>query len=108
MMSQAYTHHWDEIEYFNLAVPHAEVKPELKGILLTDATAVTHLWDTWKGRCLLRVPEENSMANESVSCEVCHLIQKAQTDPPFNFSYYIVPGMTKYSGREPEITVTGS
>ncbi len=31
MMSQAYTHHWDEIEYFNLAVPHAEVKPELKG-----------------------------------------------------------------------------
>jgi|GEM_PF-2479247 len=24
MMSQAYTHHWDEIEYFKLAVPHAE------------------------------------------------------------------------------------
>ena len=24
MMSQAYTHHWDEIEYFELAVPHAE------------------------------------------------------------------------------------
>lgn len=23
MMSQAYTHHWDEIEYFKLAVPHA-------------------------------------------------------------------------------------
>jgi len=23
MMSQAYTHHWDEIEYFELAVPHA-------------------------------------------------------------------------------------
>jgi hypothetical protein len=23
MMSQAYTHHWDEIEYFQLAVPHA-------------------------------------------------------------------------------------
>ncbi|MBS3944019.1 MAG: hypothetical protein KGZ42_00845, partial [Melioribacter sp.] len=24
MMSQAYTHEWDEIEYFQLAVPHAE------------------------------------------------------------------------------------
>ncbi|RPJ02885.1 MAG: hypothetical protein EHM31_02340, partial [Candidatus Aminicenantes bacterium] len=24
MMSQAYTHHWDEIEYFKLAVPQAE------------------------------------------------------------------------------------
>ena len=31
MMSQAYTHHWDEIEYFDLAVPHAEVNPALKG-----------------------------------------------------------------------------
>ncbi len=27
MMSQAYTHHWDEIEYFDLAVPHAEKDP---------------------------------------------------------------------------------
>ena len=31
MMSQAYTHHWDEIEYFDLAVPHSNAKPELKG-----------------------------------------------------------------------------
>ena len=30
MMSQAYTHHWDEIEYFDLAVAHATAKPELK------------------------------------------------------------------------------
>ncbi len=30
MMSQAYTHHWDEIEYFDLAVAHAAAKPELK------------------------------------------------------------------------------
>ncbi|MBN1108308.1 MAG: hypothetical protein JXA55_06040, partial [Bacteroidales bacterium] len=30
LMSQAYTHHWDEIEYFDLAVRHAEVKPDLK------------------------------------------------------------------------------
>jgi len=29
MMSQAYTHHWDEIEYFDLAVPHEAAKPDL-------------------------------------------------------------------------------
>jgi hypothetical protein len=48
-------------------------------------------------------PEAKSMANESVSCEVCHLVQSAQTDPPFNFSYLIVPGMTKYAGRTPTV-----
>jgi hypothetical protein len=48
-------------------------------------------------------PEEKSMANESVSCEVCHLTQSAQTDPPFNFSYYIVPGITKQAGRTPQV-----
>ena len=29
MMSQSYTHHWDEIEYFELAVPHAEKEPKV-------------------------------------------------------------------------------
>ena len=32
MMSIAYTHHWDEIEYFNLAVPHAEVDEKVAGV----------------------------------------------------------------------------
>ena len=32
MMSQAYTHHWDEIEYFQLAVPHAEKDPVVAGV----------------------------------------------------------------------------
>ncbi|MGB3399437.1 MAG: hypothetical protein WBA34_04610, partial [Candidatus Deferrimicrobiaceae bacterium] len=32
MMSQAYTHHWDEIEYFKLAVPHAEKDQMVAGV----------------------------------------------------------------------------
>jgi hypothetical protein len=32
MMSQAYTHHWDEIEYFKLAVPHAEKDQTVAGV----------------------------------------------------------------------------
>ena len=30
MMSQAYTHHWDEIEYFDLAVEHSKKDPFFK------------------------------------------------------------------------------
>ena len=31
MMSQSYTHAWDEIEYFELAVPHAAKNPKVAG-----------------------------------------------------------------------------
>ena len=31
-MSMAFTHHWDEIEYFDLAVKHAEKNPDLKAV----------------------------------------------------------------------------
>ncbi|MDD5507664.1 MAG: multiheme c-type cytochrome [Bacteroidales bacterium] len=33
MMSQAYTHHWDEIEYFELAVAQAEKVPAIKEVV---------------------------------------------------------------------------
>ena len=32
-MAMAFTHHWDEIEYFDLAVKHAEKNPELAGVV---------------------------------------------------------------------------
>jgi hypothetical protein len=102
MMSQAYTHHWDEIEYFDLAVPHSEVDPFMKEA--ADGCNGCHTPLAYMGGTLPPPrPEEKSMANESVSCEVCHLTQRAQVDPPVNFSYYIEPGRTKYSGREPEM-----
>lgn len=103
MMSQAYTHHWDEIEYFDLAVPHAAAKPDLKDPV--DGCNGCHAPLAFMGGKTFPPPRpsEKSMANESVSCEVCHLTQSAQTDPPFNFSYLIKPGMTKYAGREPAV-----
>ncbi len=103
MMSQAYTHEWDEIEYFDLAVAHAKAKPELKDAVDGCNGCHTPLAFMGGGQFPPPRPSEKSMANESVSCEVCHLIQSAQTDPPFNFSYLIKPGMTKYAGRNPEI-----
>ena len=101
-MSQAYTHHWDEIEYFDLAVKHAAAKPELKDAV--DGCNGCHTPLAFmSGPFPPPRPSENSMANESVSCEVCHLIQAAQSDPPFNFSYVIKPGTTKYAGRTPTV-----
>ena len=98
MMSQAYTHHWDEIEYFDLAVAHANAKPELKDAV--DGCNGCHTPIAYMGGTLPPPrPSENSMANESVSCEVCHLVTGAAVDPPVNFSYLIQPGMTKFSGR---------
>jgi len=99
MMSQAYTHHWDEIEYFDLAVAHASKVPELKEAVDGCNGCHTPL-GFMNGEMPPARPSENTMANESVSCEVCHLIQGSTTDPPFNFSYIIQPGQTKYSGRE--------
>jgi nitrate/TMAO reductase-like tetraheme cytochrome c subunit len=103
MMSQAYTHHWDEIEYFDLAVAHARAKPEIKDVV--DGCNGCHTPLAFMGGHQFPPPRpsEKSMANESVSCEVCHLVQSAQSDPPYNFSYLIKPGMTKYAGRVPEI-----
>ena len=103
MMSQAYTHHWDEIEYFDLAVGHSAAKPEIKDVV--DGCNGCHAPLAYMGSKEFPPPrpEAKSMANESVSCEVCHLTQSAQTDPPFNFSYLIKPGMTKYAGRTPGV-----
>jgi len=102
MMSQAYTHHWDEIEYFDLAVAHAEVKPSLKDPV--DGCNGCHTPIGFMGgKFPPPRPSEKTIVNESVSCEVCHLTQSAQTDPPFNFSYLIKPGMTKYASRQPGI-----
>ena len=98
MMSQAYTHHWDEIEYFDLAVAHAKAKPGIKDVI--DGCNGCHTPLAFMGGPLPPPrPSEKSLANESVSCEVCHLVQSAQTDPPHNFSYLIKPGITKYSSR---------
>jgi hypothetical protein len=101
MMSQAYTHHWDEIEYFKLAVAHAEAKPELKDVV--DGCNGCHTPMAYlAGDVTPPRPEEGSRANESVSCEVCHLIKGIEGDTAYNFNWVIEPGQTKYSSRKGE------
>ncbi|MBN1348328.1 hypothetical protein JXJ21_02885, partial [candidate division KSB1 bacterium] len=102
MMSQAYTHHWDEIEYFDLAVAHAEKVPSLKPA--ADGCNGCHTPLAFlAGDVPPPRPSENSRANESVSCDLCHTVNKFKGDVPFNFSYVSEPGRKKW-GNKPGLT----
>ncbi|MBD3169415.1 MAG: hypothetical protein GF307_08020 [candidate division Zixibacteria bacterium] len=98
MMSQAYTHHWDEIEYFKLAVPHAERDEKVAGVKAgcngCHAPIAFLAGDVPPPR-----PEEGSRANESVSCDLCHTIVGFEGDTPFNYNWISDPGDKKYGPR---------
>jgi len=91
MMSQAYTHHWDEIEYFKLAVPHAEKDPMVAGVK-ADCNGCHSPLAFWPVTCHPRCQPKNSRANESVSCELCHTVTGFAGDVPFNFNWISIPG----------------
>lgn len=99
MMSQAYTHAWDEIEYFKLAVPHAEKDPKVAGVK-AGCNGCHAPVAFIAGDVPPPLPEENSRANESVSCDVCHTISGHKGETPFNFSFRTDPGRLKYGNRE--------
>lgn len=101
MMSQAYTHHWDEIEYFKLAVPHAEKDPVVAGVKAGCNGCHTPI-AFMAGDVPPPTPDKNSRANESVSCDVCHTITGFKGDVPHNFNYVSEPGKIKYGPREGE------
>ncbi|MCK4538925.1 MAG: NapC/NirT family cytochrome c [Candidatus Krumholzibacteria bacterium] len=99
MMSEAFTHHWDEIEYFDLAVEHAKRNPEFEDAVAGCNGCHTPLmWLT--GTKTPPRPAEGSRANESVSCDICHTITARTGDPSVNFNYVNSPGKTKYGNRE--------
>lgn len=98
MMSQAYTHQWDEIEYFKLAVPHAE-----KDEVVAEVRAGCNICHTplafMAGDVPPPTPDKGSRANEAVSCEVCHTITGFAGDVPFNGNYISQPGAKKHGPR---------
>ncbi len=99
MMSQAYTHHWDEIEYFKLAVAQAEKDPKVAEVKAgcngCHAPAAFFIGDTPPP-----LPSAGSRANESVACDICHTISGFKGDIPHNFNYVLNPGKVKYGPRE--------
>lgn len=105
MMSQSYTHHWDEIEYFELAVPHAEKDPVVAGVKAGCNGCHAPL-SFLAGDVPPPRPEKMSRANEGVSCDLCHSITGFEGDVPYNFNYIVQPGEVKYgprgTGKSPE------
>ncbi len=99
MMSQAYTHKWDEVEYFKLAVPHAEKDPVVAGVKAGCNGCHTPI-AFLAGDVPPPKPSEMSKANESVNCDVCHTITGFSGDVPFNFNYISEPGDIKLGPRE--------
>jgi nitrate/TMAO reductase-like tetraheme cytochrome c subunit len=99
MMSQAYTHHWDEIEYFKLAVPHAE-KDEMVAGVKAGCNGCHAPMAFMAGNVPPPRPEENTRANEAVACDICHTIKGAGEDVVYNFNYISNPGRLKYGNKE--------
>ncbi len=98
MMSQAYTHEWDEVEYFQLAVPHAEKDETLKGA--ADGCNGCHAPIAFlAGDVPPPRPSENSRANESVSCDFCHTVKGFEGDVPHNYNWISDPGRLKYGNK---------
>ena len=73
MMGNAFTHHWDEIEYFGLAVEHGKRDPKFADV--ADGCNGCHSPLAFiAGDLPPKPPAENTRANESVSCDLCHTI----------------------------------
>ncbi len=99
MMAKAYTHTWDQIEYFKLALPHAMKEPKVAGVKAGCIGCHAPL-AFLAGDIPPKPASEGTRANEGVSCEICHNITGTTEKEPFNFSYIIEPGKTKVGPRK--------
>ncbi len=98
MMSQSFVHEWDEIEYFDLALPHSEKDDKVAGIKAGCNGCHAPL-AFLAGDIPPKRPEEGTRANEGVSCDVCHSITGFSGDVPFNFNFTVAPGDAKQGTR---------
>ncbi len=98
LMARSFTHEWDEIEYFELALPHALKVEKVAGVKAGCNGCHAPL-AYLAGDIPPQRPSENSRANEGVSCDVCHSITGFAGDVPFNFNYIMEPGETKQGTR---------
>ncbi len=99
MMSQSFTHGWDEVEYFKLALPHAEKLAKVAGVkagCIGCHSPIAFL----SGDIPPKPVADGTRANEGVSCEVCHHITGTTEAEPFNFSFTIEPGKTMQGPRK--------
>lgn len=102
MMAQAFVHEWDEIEYFDLAVPHARLDPKVAEVE-AGCNGCHSPMAFLSGDVPPQKPSANTRANEAVGCDVCHSIAGFVGDTPYNFNYVMKPGRTKYNSRKGDV-----
>ncbi len=98
LMSQSFTHPWDEIEYFELALPHALKDEKVAGVKAGCNGCHAPL-AFLAGDIPPKRPAENTRANEGVSCDLCHSITGFDGEVPFNFNFISRPGEVKQGVR---------
>jgi hypothetical protein len=99
LMSQSFTHRWDEIEYFELALPHALKEEKVAGVKAGCNGCHAPL-AFLAGDIPPKRPAEGTRANEGVSCDLCHSITGFEGDVPFNFNFIAEPGDAKQGTRD--------
>jgi len=99
LMSQSFVHPWDEIEYFELALPHALKEEKVAGVKAGCNGCHAPL-AFLAGDIPPKRPAEGTRANEGVSCSVCHSITGHEGDVPFNFNFTVAPGEAYQGVRE--------
>lgn len=103
MMSQAYIHEWDEIEYFNLALPHADRDPSMEGVRAGCNGCHAPL-AYLAGDIVPQPPSAGTRANEGVSCDLCHSITGFEGEVPVNYNWVVSPGKVKQGPRQGRIS----
>jgi len=98
MMSQAYVHEWDEIEYFELALPHSEKEPKVAGVR-AGCNGCHAPFAFLAGDVPPERPSAGTRANEGVSCDLCHTITGFDGEVPVNYNYVVDPGVVKQGPR---------
>ncbi|MGB9712688.1 MAG: multiheme c-type cytochrome [Dissulfurimicrobium sp.] len=99
LMSQSYTHKWDEVEYFKLALPHALKLEKVSGVK-AGCIACHGPLAFLSGDIPPKPVVANTRANEGVSCEICHNITGSTEKAPYNFSFTIDPNGIKRGPRK--------
>ncbi len=95
MMAASFTHEWDAVEYFQLALPHSQMLDEVSEVesgCVSCHGPLAYL----AGDIPPPHPDEGGRVNEGVSCEICHFITGSTEPEPFNFSAVMDVGDTRY------------
>jgi len=98
LMSMSFTHPWDEIEYFELALPHALKVEKVAGVKAGCNGCHAPL-AFLAGDIPPKRPAEETRANEGVSCDLCHSIVGFEGEVPFNYNYIVDPGEVQQGVR---------